>query len=77
VPATTTKGAEVTATELTESVRWLTYTQQVRRLYGLSRTTTWRATGDGHLKVARIGRSVRIRRESLEAFMREHTIVSK
>jgi excisionase family DNA binding protein len=47
---------------------------QVERLYGLSRTTTWRALRDGHLEAARVGRSVRISRESLDRFMKERTI---
>ncbi len=50
---------------------------QVERLYGLSRTTTWRAIRDGQLEAARVGRSVRISRESLDRFMRERTTVIK
>ncbi len=59
-----------------EPARYLTYTQ-VEQLYSLSRTSTWRAIRDGHLEAARVGRSVRISRESLERFMRERTTVIK
>jgi excisionase family DNA binding protein len=59
-----------------EPVRYFTYTQ-VERLYGISRTTTWRAIRDGHLEAARVGRSVRISRESLERFMRERTAANR
>lgn len=31
----------------------------------------WQAIKDGHLKAAKLGRSVRIRREELERFLRE------
>ena len=56
--------------------RYLMYTP-VERLYSLSRTSTWRAIRDGHLEAARVGRSVRISRESLERFMRERSTVIK
>jgi excisionase family DNA binding protein len=47
---------------------------QVERLYGLSRTTTWRAIRDGQLEATRVGRSVRISRETLDRFMQERTV---
>ncbi len=56
-----------------EPACYVTYTQ-VQRLYGLSRTTAWRAIRDGHLEAARVGRSVLIKRESLDQFMQERTI---
>jgi excisionase family DNA binding protein len=46
----------------------------VERLYGLSRTTTWRAIRDGQLEATRVGRSVRISRETLDRFMQERTV---
>jgi excisionase family DNA binding protein len=36
---------------------------------GLSRVTLWRLVESGEIEAARIGRAVRISRESLEAFM--------
>ena len=33
--------------------------------------SVWQAIKDGHLKAAKLGRSVRIRREELERFLRE------
>ena len=62
----------MTAAKQAEPAPYLTYAE-VERLYGLSRTTAWRAIRDGHLRAARIGRAVRISRESLDAFMRERT----
>ncbi len=58
--------------ERVEPAPYLTYAE-VQRLYGLSRSTAWRAIKDGHLRAARVGRAVRINRESLDAFMRERT----
>jgi excisionase family DNA binding protein len=46
----------------------------VERLYGLSRTTTWRAIRDGQLGATRVGRSLRISRETLDRFMQERTV---
>ncbi len=57
-----------------EAAPYLRYAE-VERLFGLSRTTTWRAIRDGHLEAARVGRSVRISRESLDEFMKERTTV--
>lgn len=48
---------------------WLTYTE-AERLTGLSRVTLWRVINASNgIKVARVGRSVRINRESLEGYM--------
>src|SRR5918994_160487 len=81
VPVTTRKGVEVmTSAEseggsyASEPACYVTYAQ-IERLYGLSRTTAWRAIRDGHLEAARVGRSVRINRESLDRFMKERTTV--
>ncbi len=63
----------MTAVERVEPAPYLTYAE-VQRLYGISRTSAWRAIRDGHLEAARVGRSVRISRESLDAFMQERTI---
>ena len=63
----------MTATNRTEPAAYLTYAE-VERLYGVSRTTAWRAIRNGHLRAARVGRAVRIDRKSLDAFMQERTI---
>ena len=47
---------------------WLGY-EEARRLVGLSRTTLYRLVKTGEIKGARIGRSVRINRTSLEDYM--------
>jgi excisionase family DNA binding protein len=47
---------------------WLGY-EEARRLVGLSRTTLYRLIKIGEIKGARIGRSVRINRASLEEYM--------
>jgi excisionase family DNA binding protein len=47
---------------------WLTY-RQAQTLSGLGRTTLWSRVTAGEIKAARIGRAVRINRESLEEFM--------
>ena len=57
----------------TEIIReWLTY-KEAEQLVGLSRTTLWKLIRDGEVEHRRIGRAVRINRESLEAYMRGET----
>jgi excisionase family DNA binding protein len=51
---------------------WLGY-EEARRLIGLSRTTLYRLVKTGEIK-ARIGRSVRINRASLEEYMERRVI---
>jgi len=48
---------------------WVTY-KQAEELSGLSRTTLWKLVGAGDVKAARVGRAVRINRESLTAYMK-------
>lgn len=48
---------------------WLTY-KEAEQLVGLSRTTLWKLIGAGEIEHRRVGRAVRINRESLEAYMR-------
>jgi len=64
-----------TQEEQPEKAAYLTYAQ-VEHLYGLSRTSAWRAIRDGHLQASKIGRSLRINRASLDRFMEEHTITT-
>jgi excisionase family DNA binding protein len=47
---------------------WLTY-KEAEQLVGLSRTTIWKLLGEGEVEHRKIGRAVRINRESLEAYM--------
>lgn len=54
----------------TEVIReWVTY-RQAEELSGLSRTTLWRLVRAGEVEAAKVGRAVRINRESLDAYMR-------
>ena len=50
------------------SQEWLNY-PDAERYSGLSHTTLWRYVKSGELKAAKVGRSVRIHRRSLEQFM--------
>ena len=62
------------ALKQTEVLReWLSY-EEARRLVGLSRTMLYRLVESGAVKGARIGRSVRISRVSLEAYMERQVI---
>ena len=48
---------------------WLSY-KEAEQLVGLSRTTLWKLISAGELEHRKVGRAVRINRESLEAYMR-------
>ena len=48
---------------------WLSY-KQAEELAGLSRTTIWRLINADEVEAARVGRAVRINRESLNSYMR-------
>ena len=49
---------------------WLTYAE-AEKLTGLSRVTLWRIAGAGQIRLARVGRAVRIERASLEQYMEQ------
>ncbi len=51
---------------------WITY-EEAQRLTSLGRTTLWRICNSGQVKTARIGRAVRINRQSLEDYMERTT----
>ncbi len=51
---------------------WITY-QQAQRLVSLGRTTLWRLVSSGEIEAARVGRAVRINRNSLLAYMKRST----
>ena len=48
---------------------WLTYAE-AGEMVGLSRVTLWKLVSAGEVEAARVGRAVRINRESLNAYMR-------
>src|SRR4051812_36663986 len=48
---------------------WLTYAE-AREIVGLSRVTLWKLINESEIEAARVGRAVRINRESLTAYMR-------
>jgi excisionase family DNA binding protein len=52
---------------------WLSY-GEARHLVGLSRSTLYRLMESGAVKGARVGRSTRINRASLEKFMEQQVI---
>jgi excisionase family DNA binding protein len=47
---------------------WLTY-KEAEQLVGLSRTTLWKLISNDEVEYRRVGRAVRISRESLQAYM--------
>jgi excisionase family DNA binding protein len=51
---------------------WLNY-KQSEAYSGLSRTTLWTLINERKIRAARIGRAVRIERDSLQAFMEHST----
>ena len=56
-------------TRIPEDRLWLSY-PEVETITGFSRTTIWRLLKSGEIQTARCGRSVRVSRQSLEAYMR-------
>jgi excisionase family DNA binding protein len=51
---------------------WVTY-RQAEVITGLSRTTLRKLVDEGEIQIRRVGRAVRINRESLDAYMRGGT----
>jgi excisionase family DNA binding protein len=47
---------------------WLSY-KEAEQLVGLSRSTLWRLVRDGKIRARKVGRAVRLSRESLTAYM--------
>ena len=56
------------AVDQTVQREWLSY-PDAEQYCGLSRVTLWRLVGSGEIKAARVGRAVRINRQSLQEFM--------
>ncbi len=53
------------------AIKWpefLSY-EGVRQYCGLSRTSTWRAIKSGELEAVKVGRLVKVRRASLDAYL--------
>lgn len=70
---TTDQSTEVRLGQRTATVEiqptWLSY-RDAERLTGLSRVTLWRhISASNEIKVARVGRAVRINRQSLEDYL--------
>jgi excisionase family DNA binding protein len=55
-------------TRIPEDRLWLSY-PEVEIIAGFSRTTIWRLIKSGEIKSARYGRSVKVNRRSLEAWL--------
>ncbi len=49
---------------------WVTY-KQAEELSGLSRTTLWKLLSAGEIRAARVGRAVRINRQSLDEYLKQ------
>ncbi len=49
---------------------WVTY-KQAEELSGLSRTTLWKLLSAGEINAARVGRAVRINRQSLDKYLKQ------
>ena len=47
---------------------WVTY-RQAEEIAGLSRTTLRKLVDEGAIRIRRVGRAVRINRESLDSYM--------
>jgi excisionase family DNA binding protein len=56
--------------------RYLTY-RQAEELTGLSRQTVWRLIKTGHVRAFKVGRSVKIERRSLEAYVQAKPVEAK
>jgi excisionase family DNA binding protein len=52
---------------------WLTYAE-AQAVSGLSRTTIWSLVKSGDVEAARIGRALRINRESLNKYMKRSVV---
>jgi excisionase family DNA binding protein len=51
---------------------WVTY-RQAEEITGLSRTTLRKLVDEGEVQIRRVGRAVRINRESLDRYMNAET----
>jgi excisionase family DNA binding protein len=70
--STSARIGELGATQEVVRREWLSY-REAETLTGLSRTTLWKLIGTSDIEAARVGRAVRISRQSLSAYMRRLT----
>jgi excisionase family DNA binding protein len=61
-------------TTAVEGAAWISYSQ-AQRYSGLGRTKLWEIISTGEVEAAKVGRAVRINRNSLEEYMRRHSYV--
>ena len=54
---------------------WVTY-REAQQYTSLGRTTLWILVSSCEIEAARVGKAVRIRRQSLDEFMQRHTNLS-
>jgi len=57
-----------------EEAAWISYAE-AQRYSGLGRTKLWELVSTGEVEAAKVGRAVRINRESLEEYMKRHPYV--
>jgi len=53
---------------------WISYSE-AQKYTGLGRTKIWELVSAGEVEAAKVGRAVRISRESLEEYMKRHPYV--
>jgi excisionase family DNA binding protein len=58
-----------------EPPSWLSYSA-AQRFSGLGRTKLWELISIGEVEAAKVGRAVRINRQSLDAYMRRNRYVA-
>ncbi len=56
--------------------QWLSY-QETTEIYGISRGTVWKLISGGEIRAAKIGRSVRISRSSIEQYLKQQDYAEK
>jgi excisionase family DNA binding protein len=53
---------------------WLRY-PEAERYSGLGRSTLWKLVKDGDVRAAKVGRAIRLNRQSLDKYMEERSVV--
>ena len=61
-------------TTAVEEAAWISYAE-AQRYSGLGRTKLWELVSTGEVEAAKVGRAVRISRESLEEYMKRHPYI--
>jgi excisionase family DNA binding protein len=56
--------------------QWLSY-QEITKIYGISRGTVWKLISAGEIRAAKIGRAVRISRNSIEEYLSQQNYAEK